>query len=103
MEDILKEFNDHGWGLKNVEEMYSVQYDDMVYWTLKKPNSELGVTIMFYVVDGLGNSTSELDLDNVLYCVDAKSGMKLYFEKRNSAIWCESVKKFTDSLCEMTE
>lgn len=97
LDDILTAFSRLGYELltaaqhdSSSPDPFSLQ-DDKIRWALVSPRGEV-IELDFYAFDSLGRRTTKLT--DILYCTNAATGDRLYFDKRKNKAWTSNLRVF---------
>jgi len=97
MEDLLATLQESGWRLldsgeysRGNEDPFVLEYET-IRWGLKSEEGHL-LELEFHAFADLGQPTDSLR--DISYCIDLRSGDKLYFDKRESPEWKAKMPEF---------
>ena len=95
MTDLANALEADGWILLNPKSIFDVE-NEVVHWIIEGGNTRTMLHLDFHIFGELGERSDSLV--DILYCVVRGTAIKLYFEKRESQKWKQSLSKAKEIL-----
>lgn len=102
LEDVLAALEAAGW-VRLSSNAYEIGSPDpftlegeKIKWGLRSETGARILELEFHAFGDLGQRTAKLR--DIFYCIEPATGRRLYFEKRTSALWIDSLSTFVASL-----